>query len=163
ARWTLFCKDWLRLRLTGEVATDASEASAYCTDVRTQAWSPEALELFGLADLAPLLPPVLPSAALAGEVTPAAAEETGLRPGTPARCGRTVRRITKRRYGKPRSRLRTAARSICPSSTARRTAAHPVPRSPSCAPGTAGPTCSARYWKAWCSTTAGTSRRSPSG
>src|SRR5207248_11369891 len=62
ARWTLFCKDWLRLRLTGEVATDASEASAYCTDVRTQTWSREALELFGLADLAPLLPPVLPSA-----------------------------------------------------------------------------------------------------
>jgi L-xylulokinase len=87
ARWTLFCKDWLRLRLTGEVATDASEASAYCTDVHTQAWSRDALELFGLADLAPLLPPVLPSVTPAGGVTASAAAETGLRPGTPVVAG----------------------------------------------------------------------------
>jgi len=87
ARWTLFCKDWLRLRLTGEVGTDACEASAYCTDVRSQTWSPAALELFGLTDLAPLLPPVLPSAAPAGEVTAAAAEATGLRAGTPVVAG----------------------------------------------------------------------------
>jgi L-xylulokinase len=87
ARWTLFCKDWLRFRLTGEVATDASEASAYCTDVRTQTWSRDALELFGLAELAPLLPPVLSSAMPAGEVTPAAAALTGLRPGTPVVAG----------------------------------------------------------------------------
>jgi L-xylulokinase len=87
ARWTLFCKDWLRLRLTGQVGTDASEASAWCTDVHTQVWSEEALELFGLSGLAPLLPPVLPSAAAAGEVTRAAAEATGLRAGTPVVAG----------------------------------------------------------------------------
>jgi L-xylulokinase len=87
ARWTLFCKDWLRLRLTGEVGTDATEASAYCTDVHTQAWSPSALDLFGLTEVAPLLPPVLPSAAPAGQVTAEAAGETGLRAGTPVVAG----------------------------------------------------------------------------
>ena len=87
ARWMLCCKDWLRLCLTGEVGTDATEASAYCTDVRTQAWSPAALELSGLDGLAALLPPIRPSAAPAGEVTAGAAATTGLRAGTPVVAG----------------------------------------------------------------------------
>ncbi|MEN3309598.1 MAG: L-xylulokinase [Micromonosporaceae bacterium] len=78
----LFCKDWLRLRLTGQLATDPSEASAFCTDLHTQTWSTDALELFGLADLARLLPPIVDSAAVAGTVTPEAAQLTGLRAGT---------------------------------------------------------------------------------
>jgi L-xylulokinase len=83
----LFCKDWLRLRLTGELATDPSEASAFCTDVHTQTWSPEVLELFDLAELTRLLPPIVDSAAVAGAVTPEAAELTGLRAGTPVVTG----------------------------------------------------------------------------
>jgi L-xylulokinase len=34
---TLFCKDWLRFRLTGDLATDPTEASVSFTDVRSQA------------------------------------------------------------------------------------------------------------------------------
>jgi L-xylulokinase len=83
----LFCKDWLRLRLTGQVATDPSEASAFCTDVHTQTWSTDALRLFGLDDLARLLPPIVDSAAVAGTVTREAAELTGLRAGTPVVTG----------------------------------------------------------------------------
>ena len=33
-RWLLSCKDWLRLRLTGAVATDPTDASASFTDMR---------------------------------------------------------------------------------------------------------------------------------
>ena len=83
----LFCKDWLRLRLTGQVATDPSEASAFCTDVHTQAWSAPALALFGLSDLARLLPSMVDSAAVAGTVTEEAARATGLRAGTPVVTG----------------------------------------------------------------------------
>jgi len=87
ARWLLFCKDWLRLRLTGEVATDPTDASASFTDVRTQQYSPEALALYGLSALGDRLPDVLAPAALAGKVTAAAAAETGLAPGTPVVTG----------------------------------------------------------------------------
>ncbi|WP_067898084.1 FGGY-family carbohydrate kinase [Actinomadura chibensis] len=86
-RWTLFCKDWVRLRLTGAVATDPSEASASFTDVHTQEWSVQALELFGLAALSDRLPPILDGAAPAGTVTDDAAEATGLPPGTPVVTG----------------------------------------------------------------------------
>ncbi|MEV5177404.1 FGGY family carbohydrate kinase [Streptomyces flaveolus] len=34
ARWLLSCKDWLRPRLTGAVATDSTDASASFTDMR---------------------------------------------------------------------------------------------------------------------------------
>lgn len=83
----IFCKDWLRLCLTGELATDASEASASFTNVETQRWSARALEIFGLSDMARLLPPILPSFGVAGTVIPRAAEETGLRVGTPVVTG----------------------------------------------------------------------------
>ncbi|MBP2475982.1 L-xylulokinase [Crossiella equi] len=86
-RWMLFCKDWLRLCLTGEPATDPTEASASFTDVRTQAYSEAALALYGLAALAGKQPPILPSAAVAGRVTARAAGATGLPEGTPVATG----------------------------------------------------------------------------
>lgn len=87
SRWFLFCKDWLKLRLTGEVSTDPSEASASFTDVHTQGYAPAALELYGLAGYADRLPPILPSTAVAGGVTGAAAADTGLALGTPVVSG----------------------------------------------------------------------------
>jgi L-xylulokinase len=87
ARWLLFCKDWLRLQLTGEIATDPTEASASFTDLRSQRWSEEALEIYGLQDYARLLPPILDSAQTAGAVTARAAEITGLAVGTPVVAG----------------------------------------------------------------------------
>ncbi|MBL1101965.1 FGGY-family carbohydrate kinase [Streptomyces coffeae] len=87
SRWLLFCKDWLRLKLTGTPTTDPTDASASFTDVRTRAYSPELLELYGVSDLAGKLPPVLASDALAGTVTPEAAAATGLTAGTPVVTG----------------------------------------------------------------------------
>ena len=83
----LFCKDWLRLQLTGEIATDPTEAAAGLCDVRARAWSPEAIALCGLEDAARLLPPILPSGAVAGTVTESAAAATGLAAGTPVITG----------------------------------------------------------------------------
>ncbi|MGO1050496.1 FGGY-family carbohydrate kinase [Crossiella sp. CA198] len=86
-RWLLFCKDWLRLGLTGEVATDPTEASASFTDVRTHRYSPAAFELYGLTGLAGKQPPILGSTEIAGRVTATAAGLTGLRAGTPVVTG----------------------------------------------------------------------------
>ena len=87
AEHALGCKDYVKLRLTGAVSTDPTEASQSFTDVRTQAYSPAALELYGLDGLGRLLPPVVSSAEVAGTVTVAAARETGLREGTPVVSG----------------------------------------------------------------------------
>lgn len=87
ARWLLACKDWLRLKLTGTVATDPTDASASFTDMNRGTYSPELLDLYDIGEIAPKLPPVLPCDAVAGAVTRAAAEVTGLTAGTPVVTG----------------------------------------------------------------------------
>ncbi|MFI1164286.1 FGGY-family carbohydrate kinase [Streptomyces sp. NPDC020801] len=87
ARWLLSCKDWLRLRLTGTVATDPTDASASFTDMRRGGYSAELLELYGLGSLAGKLPPVLACDAVSGRVTREAAAATGLTAGTPVVTG----------------------------------------------------------------------------
>lgn len=86
-RWVLYVKDWLRYKLTGEYATDPTEASSGFTDVRTQTYSPEAFSLYGLEEARGKLPPVVACAEVVGEVTREAAEETGLKAGTPVVTG----------------------------------------------------------------------------
>lgn len=80
-------KDWLRLKLTGRIATDASEAAVAPGDARAQARSHALIDLFGLSDRAGLFPEVLPSGQIAGHVTAAAAQETGLPEGLPVVAG----------------------------------------------------------------------------
>lgn len=84
----LFCKDVIRLRLTGDISTDYSDACASFLDVETATWSTEVLDAYGLpADLVRLLPPVHPSGAIVGHVLPEAAAVTGLVAGTPVVSG----------------------------------------------------------------------------
>ncbi|GAA1820993.1 FGGY-family carbohydrate kinase [Planosporangium flavigriseum] len=87
ARWLLFCKDWLRFRLTGVPATDPTEASASFTDVADQGYAADALALYGLEACTGKLPPILRADEVAGRVTERAAAETGLRAGTPVVTG----------------------------------------------------------------------------
>jgi L-xylulokinase len=83
----LACKDVLRFRLTGTIGTDRTEASTSFTEVTSQAFSMDALRLYGLETLAPALPEVSHSAAVVGTVTDSAAAVTGLREGTPVAAG----------------------------------------------------------------------------
>ncbi|MEX3846043.1 FGGY-family carbohydrate kinase [Paraburkholderia sp. BR10882] len=83
----LFCKDWLRLCLTGVPATDPTEASSSFTDVDTQTYSDEVLALYGLTSIGHARPQIIASAAAAGRVTARAAAQTGLKEGTPVACG----------------------------------------------------------------------------
>jgi L-xylulokinase len=87
-RWLLYCKDWLRLQLTGEVCTDVTDASASFMAMATRAYEPRLLELLGLGDeLMDRLPPVLSSTNVVGAVTRQAAAATGLPAGTPVVVG----------------------------------------------------------------------------
>ena len=85
--WVLSCKDWLRARLTGQIATDFTEASVSFCDFRTQNYSQAALALFQLEEIARALPTMSPSDTVAGAVTTKAAAETGLAEGTPVAAG----------------------------------------------------------------------------
>jgi len=83
----VFCKDVVRLRLTGEIVTDYSDATASFLDTTRGAWSPEVLDAYGVGALAHLLPPLQESGAPAGLLSHAAAEETGLPEGIPVLTG----------------------------------------------------------------------------
>lgn len=86
-RWVLSAKDWLRYRLTGEYATDPTEASAGYADLQTRKYAPELLSLYDLEEIQDRLPPITGCAEVAGEVAPEAAEATGLATGTPVVAG----------------------------------------------------------------------------
>ncbi|MET0399781.1 MAG: xylulokinase [Longimicrobiaceae bacterium] len=78
----LLPKDYVRFRLTGELATEPSDASATLMyDTARLRWSGEIMAAVGLP--ASLLPPVGGSAETLGRVTAAAAALTGLAEGTP--------------------------------------------------------------------------------
>jgi xylulokinase len=85
-RKVLLPKDYVRFRLTGEYASDVSDASGTALfDVVRRRWS---YELAGrLAVDREILPPVEESTAVTGKVTEAAAGATGLAPGTPVVAG----------------------------------------------------------------------------
>ncbi|SNS24995.1 FGGY-family carbohydrate kinase [Antarctobacter heliothermus] len=83
----LSCKDWLCYCLSGHIGTDRTEASTSFCDAQSQSYSPDALALFGLADLDGALPDVAHSAEIVGTITADAARATGLTKGTPVAAG----------------------------------------------------------------------------
>ncbi len=81
-RQILLPKDYLRYKLTGEFATEVSDASGMnLLDVPNRCWSGEVLQKLNIDPA--LLPVVRESYEIAGHITPAAAACTGLAPGTP--------------------------------------------------------------------------------
>jgi xylulokinase len=85
-RSVLLPKDELRARLTGEVATDPSDASgSLLFDIDRQAWSNRLAEAWEIHPS--VLPPIVASAAEAGRLTAAAGTELGLPHGIPVVTG----------------------------------------------------------------------------
>jgi xylulokinase len=86
AWWALQPKDWLRLRLTGQAATDPTDASGTLLfDLTANAWADDLIKRLGLPG--ELLPPVRESTEIAGGLLPGPAAELGLRPGIPVTVG----------------------------------------------------------------------------
>jgi xylulokinase len=82
----LLPKDYVRLRLTGEFATDVSDASGTLLfDVTRRDWSKQVLERLEIDRN--LLPSVHESVAVTGQITLDAAIMTGLKAGTPVAAG----------------------------------------------------------------------------
>ncbi|NPV08167.1 MAG: xylulokinase [Anaerolineae bacterium] len=82
ARKFLLPKDFIRLRLTGEYATEVSDASGTSLfDVQGRDWAWDVVDDLGLDR--DLLPRAFESPEVSGRLTAAAAQETGLPPGLP--------------------------------------------------------------------------------
>ena len=85
-RKMLLPKDYIRYKLTGEFATEVSDASGTAVlDVVRRRWSSEMMDRLGL-DRA-ILPPVSESSDVTGTISKSAAELTGLQPGAPVAGG----------------------------------------------------------------------------
>jgi xylulokinase len=82
----LVAKDFLKYRLTGEMAIDFAEASGTLLfNVGERKWSGPMFEFFGIPRAS--LPPPAPSDQIIGRVTAEASRLTGIRPGTPVANG----------------------------------------------------------------------------
>jgi xylulokinase len=79
-------KDYVRLKMTGQVATDASDASSTLLfDTANRRWSREMMDLLGLP--ASLFPPCAESPEVAGHLTKDSAAALGLPHGIPVAYG----------------------------------------------------------------------------
>ena len=83
AQVALHCKDWLYLNLTGQRATDPSEASFTFGDFRTRQYDAAVIEALGLTRRRHLLPPIIDGTRVTHPLTTDAARQTGLLAGTP--------------------------------------------------------------------------------
>lgn len=78
----LLPKDYVRLRLSGEYATDKADGSGTILfDLQKRDWSAEILDLLNIPRS--WLPPTFEGPQVSGVVSLTASEETGLKPGTP--------------------------------------------------------------------------------
>lgn len=86
ARHLLLMNDWILYRLSGRMVSEPTNgAETLCLDVKDRCWNYSLVEKLGL-DAALLCPLVAPGTAV-GEVTEAAAADTGLEVGTPVVAG----------------------------------------------------------------------------
>lgn len=83
-RHVLGCKDFLRLRLCGDISTDPTDAGcAGLLNPATGHYAPEALALAGIAHWQDKLPPLGPGTEIVGGISAEAAAQTGLARNTP--------------------------------------------------------------------------------
>jgi L-xylulokinase len=84
SRWALMCKDYIRMRLTGEGLAELTDYSATSLmDVESNRFDDGVFEAFQIGPLRRLMPPLIRCTDRAGAVTAEAAAETGLAEGTP--------------------------------------------------------------------------------
>lgn len=81
-RKLMLAKDYVRLKLTGETATEPSDASGTLLfDVRNRCWSTKVLSVLGIDS--EVLPPIVGSTDISGKLRPDVARSLGLSPGIP--------------------------------------------------------------------------------
>lgn len=82
-RWILYCKDWIKFKLTGKVSTDGSDHAQTLLDTSRYMYSEEIFNLYGINDLRHLFPEIVTTTLITGELVPEVAQEIGLKAGLP--------------------------------------------------------------------------------
>ncbi|MBQ6322276.1 MAG: carbohydrate kinase [Lachnospiraceae bacterium] len=83
-RYVFECKDYVRFRLTGEARAEITDYSgANLMNLKTRAYDPQLLGLFGIEEVADALPPLCRADEIAGYITAEASAKCGLKEGTP--------------------------------------------------------------------------------
>jgi L-xylulokinase len=86
ARKIVFLKDWVRFKLTSEICTDVTDASATLTDLNG-VYRKDIFDAFGVAESFDKTVEIRMSHDRAGQVTRRASSVSGLKAGTPVVCG----------------------------------------------------------------------------
>lgn len=88
ARWVVMAKDFTRYCLTGEIQAELTDMSGTgLMNVPDAVYEDEILELYGIGEMGEMLPPIVRTEEICGEVTAEAAAKTGLAEGTPVAGG----------------------------------------------------------------------------
>jgi erythritol kinase len=88
AKTLLWCKDWVRYELTGELGAEETDASYVPFDVRARRWDHRLLEVTGVAEQGRLFPALLPADTTL-PLRPDVAAELGLPAGVRVGLGAT--------------------------------------------------------------------------
>lgn len=88
AKWLFMIKDFIRYRLTNEAYMEVTDVSGTSLlNNLTGDWDDDVLQAWGVESLRRILPPIVSSTQICGRVTAQAAQETGLKEGTPVAGG----------------------------------------------------------------------------
>ncbi len=80
----LFCKDWLKFRLTGVYSTDYTDASnAGLINLNIKSYDINLYNLYNMSEILEKLPEISKSQEIIGYITKKAASDTGLKEGAP--------------------------------------------------------------------------------
>ncbi len=87
ARYNLFCKDWIRYKLTGEIAVEHSDMGYFPYDMNNKSVSNSLLTLCGIQDFSNLIPKIIEPGSIAGYLKKNISDELGLRENIPVVAG----------------------------------------------------------------------------
>ncbi len=81
------CKDWIYFNLTGDRATDPSEANFTFGNFKSRTYTPDILDRLGAGNAKAVITPIVDGTTTCGHLTDVAAKVTGLKAGTPICLG----------------------------------------------------------------------------
>ena len=87
AAYCIFCKDWIRFRLTGQILCEITDISVTLMDMKKKKLAEDIFSSLGLKEHIRLFPPMYESSSVSGHITEEAAEQTGLPFGIPVAAG----------------------------------------------------------------------------
>jgi sugar (pentulose or hexulose) kinase len=87
ARYALYCKDWLKYKLTGTITTDETDASLPFFNIRTRSYSKDIFKILNLQKYTKLLPEPLETLKNKSTLTKEVATKFNLNSGIPVIAG----------------------------------------------------------------------------